>query len=101
MHILFTRPLEDSKEIISRFQNLGHKVSHLPVLNIKEKKHEKINFSNYSAVIFTSANSLKYLKSNDIDKNIICFSPHMSCNTSACKCCTLSYTFIIKSTAWI
>ena len=73
MHILFTRPLEDSKEIISRFQILGHKVSHLPVLNIKEKKHEKINFSNYSAVIFTSANSLKYLKSNDIDKNIICF----------------------------
>ena len=73
MHILFTRPLEDSKEIISRFQNLGHKVSHLPVLNIKEKKHEKINFSNYSAAIFTSANSIKYLKSNNIDKNIICF----------------------------
>ena len=59
MHILFTRPLEDSKEIISRFQNLGHKVSHLPVLNIIEKKHEKINFSNYSDVIFTSANSIK------------------------------------------
>ena len=73
MHILFTRPLEDSKEIISRFQNLGHQVSHLPVLNIKEKKHEKINFSNYSAAIFTSANSIKYLKSNNIDKNIICF----------------------------
>ena len=73
MHILFTRPLEDSKEIIGRFQNLGHKVSHLPVLNIIEKKHEKINFSNYSAVIFTSANSIKYLKSNNIDKNIICF----------------------------
>ncbi len=73
MHILFTRPLEDSKEIISRFQNLGHKVSHLPVLNIIEKKHEEINFSSYSAVIFTSANSIKYLKSNDIDKNITCF----------------------------
>ncbi len=73
MHILFTRPLEDSKEIIIKFQNLGHKISHLPVLNIKEKKHEKINFSNYHAVIFTSANSIKFLQSNDIDKNISCF----------------------------
>jgi len=31
MHILLTRPLEDSKELILRFSALGHKVSHLPV----------------------------------------------------------------------
>ena len=73
MHILFTRPLEDSKEIIIRFRNLGHKISHLPLLKIKKKNHDKIDFSNYKAVIFTSANSIKFLQANEIDKNIFCF----------------------------
>tara|TARA_A100000164_G_scaffold329598_1_gene317435 strand:- start:237 stop:935 length:699 start_codon:yes stop_codon:yes gene_type:complete len=73
MHILFTRPLEDSKETITRFQSLGHKVSHLPVLNIKKKNHEKIDFSNYGAVVFTSANAIKYLQISNLDKNIFCF----------------------------
>ena len=30
MHILLTRPLEDSQELILRFQELGHNISHLP-----------------------------------------------------------------------
>ena len=38
MHILLTRPLEDSQELILRFQKLGHKVSHLPLINIEKKK---------------------------------------------------------------
>ena len=33
MHILLTRPIEDSKELIIKLNNLGHKVSHLPVIN--------------------------------------------------------------------
>ena len=44
MHILFTRPLEDSKEIIIRFRNLGHKISHLPLLKIKKKIMIKLIF---------------------------------------------------------
>ena len=35
MHILLTRPLEDSKELILRFTSLGHKVSHFPVINVE------------------------------------------------------------------
>ena len=40
MHILLTRPLEDSEELILRFQNLGHQISHMPVIKI-EKKNTK------------------------------------------------------------
>lgn len=37
MHILLTRPLEDSKDLIMRFKELGHQVSHLPVITIEKK----------------------------------------------------------------
>ena len=36
MHILFTRSLEDSKDLILRFNELGHKVSYMPVIEIKK-----------------------------------------------------------------
>ncbi len=74
MHILFTRPLEDSRELILKFRDLGHKVSHMPVINIEKVEHEKINFLDYKAIIFTSANALKFLDIKLIDKKIICFS---------------------------
>ena len=73
MHILFTRPLEDSTEMILKFQSLGHKVSHLPLLNINEIKYESINFSDYKGIIFTSANAVKFLDLKKIDKKILCF----------------------------
>ena len=38
MHILLTRPLEDSQEIILKFKLLGHEVSHMPLIKI-EKYH--------------------------------------------------------------
>ena len=34
MHILLTRPLEDSHELILRFKKLGHDISHLPLIKI-------------------------------------------------------------------
>ena len=73
MHILFTRPLEDSEELILKFRDLGHKVSHMPVIQIEKADHEKINFLDYKAIIFTSANALKFLNTKLIDKKIICF----------------------------
>ena len=73
MHILLTRPLEDSAEMISRFQFLGHKVSHLPLLSVNEIKYESINFSDFKGIIFTSANAVKFLDSKKIDKKILCF----------------------------
>jgi len=73
MHILFTRPLEDSEELILKFRDLGHKVSHMPVIKIEKVENEKINYLDYKAIIFTSANALKFLDTKFIDKKIICF----------------------------
>ena len=73
MHILFTRPLEDSHEIILKFKSLGHDVSHLPLISIEELKHESLNYSDFKGVIFTSSNAIKFLDIADIDKKIICF----------------------------
>ena len=73
MHILFTRPLEDCEGLILKFSELGHKVSHMPVIQIEKVEYEKINFLDYKAIIFTSANALKFLDTKMIDKKIICF----------------------------
>ena len=73
MHILLTRPLDDCKELILRFKSLGHKVSHLPVIKIQNVNHEKVNFNEFGGIVFTSANAIKYLNLNNINKNISCF----------------------------
>tara|TARA_B100000886_G_scaffold311074_1_gene246229 strand:+ start:947 stop:1645 length:699 start_codon:yes stop_codon:yes gene_type:complete len=73
MHILLTRPLEDSSEMILKFQKLGHKVSHLPLLKIEEINIGKINFFEYQGIIFTSANAVKFLDIKKIDKKTLCF----------------------------
>ena len=59
MHILLTRPLDDSKELILKFSSMKHKVSHLPLLQIKKIETQEIDFSQFKGVIFTSANSLR------------------------------------------
>ena len=73
MHILLTRPLEDCSEIILKFQSLGHQVSHLPLLTIGKMDYEDFKFSDYGGIIFTSANAIKFLDLNKLDKNILCF----------------------------
>ena len=73
MHILLTRPLEDCSEMILKFQSLGHQVSNLPLLKIEKVNYEEIKFSNFKAIIFTSANAVKFLDIKKIDKNNLCF----------------------------
>ena len=73
MHILLTRPLEDSQDLILRFQKLGHEISHMPLAKIEKKKYEVINFSDYKGIIFTSSNAIKFLDIKLIDKKINCF----------------------------
>ena len=73
MHILLTRPLEDSKELILRFSSLGHKVSHLPVIKVEPLKYDEPDYVQFKGVIFTSSNAIKNLDSNKIDKNIECY----------------------------
>ena len=73
MHILFTRPLDDCHEMILKFQSLGHEISHLPLINIEGLKYEATNYSEFKGIIFTSANSIKFLDLKNIDKNLLCF----------------------------
>ena len=73
MHILLTRPLEDSKDLIIRFKELGHQVSHLPVITIKKKDYEDPNYNEFKGIIFTSSNAIKNLDISKINKDIFCF----------------------------
>ena len=73
MHILLTRPINDAKELIIKFKSLGHDVSHLPVIKISKKKFNVVNYSDYSGIIFTSANAVEFLDTKYINKNIHCF----------------------------
>ena len=73
MHILLTRPLEDCTEMIIKFKSLEHQVSHIPLLTIDRVDYEQINFLDFKGIIFTSANSIKFLNLKSIDKNLLCF----------------------------
>ena len=73
MHILLTRPIEDCSEMIIRFQGLDHKVSHLPLINVENVQHEKINSDDYGGIIFTSSNAVKNLNGKNLNKKLICF----------------------------
>ena len=42
MHILLTRPLEDCSDLIIKLKELGHSVSHLPLIKIKKMEYYKI-----------------------------------------------------------
>ena len=73
MHIIITRPKEDSFFLIEKLKKLGHSVTHLPVIKIQKLKTKKINFENYKAVIFTSSNAIKFMNIEKFDSQIKCF----------------------------
>ena len=73
MHILLTRPLEDSSEMIFKFKSLGHQVSHLPLLNVDKVSYDEVDFKDFKGIIFTSANAVKFLDVKTIDKRLACF----------------------------
>ena len=73
MHILITRQLQDSKDLIQKFKSNGFKVSNLPLLEINKLDYNEIKIYNYNAIIFTSSNAIKFLNLKNIKKNILCF----------------------------
>ena len=73
MHILLTRPFEDSSEIIFRFKSLGHQVSHLPLLKIEKVSYEEVDISESGGIIFTSANAVKFFYQKKFYKNLDCY----------------------------
>ena len=73
MHIVITRPKEDSLFLIEKLKKLGHMVTHLPVIKVERLKTKKINFQNYRAVIFTSSNAIRFLNVDKFDSKIKCY----------------------------
>ena len=73
MHIVITRPKEDSLYLIESLIKLGHIVTHLPVIKIEKLETKKINLLNYQAVIFTSSNAIKFMNIEKFNSKIKCF----------------------------
>ena len=73
MHILLTRQLEDSKDLIQKFKSNGFKVSNLPILEIRKSDYNETKIYNHNAIIFTSSNAIRFLDLKNINKNILCF----------------------------
>ncbi len=73
MHILLTRHVHDSKDLIQKFKSNGFKVSNLPLLDISRVNYDEIKFREYIAIIFTSSNAIRFLDLSNVDKNILCF----------------------------
>ncbi len=83
MHIVITRPKEDSLNLAKRLLNLGHIVTQLPVIKIEKLETKKINFQNYKAVIFTSANGIRFMNVEKFSPKIKCFCVGTSTEFSA------------------
>ena len=73
MHIIITRPIEDSLELIRNLKNINHTITYIPLISVRKISNENINFKNYKGIIFTSANAIKFLNITEIPKNIYCF----------------------------
>ena len=73
MNIIFTRPLIDSEDLMMNFFSSGHKVIHMPTLSIASANMDAIDTKDYDALIFTSANAVRFLKLKDNKKDIKCF----------------------------
>ena len=73
MHIVITRPKEDSIQLFKNLNKLGYTTTHLPVIKIKKIETKKINLENYDAVIFTSSNAIKFMSVEKFNLKIKCF----------------------------
>ena len=73
MHIVITRPKEDSFYLIEKLIQLGHTVTHLPVIKIEKLETKKINLLNYQAIIFTSTNAIRFMNIEKFNSKIKCF----------------------------
>ena len=73
MNILITRPLIDAEDLMGKLFSLGHKIIHVPTLQVKPVTNQKCDAKNYEAFIFTSANAIRNLKLLNEDKKKLCF----------------------------
>ena len=72
MHILLTRPIEDCSDLIFRFKQLGHLVSHLPLLNIKKISYDSREIINCKEIKCFCVGSVTEKKAKSVGfQNII------------------------------
>ena len=73
MHIVITRPKEDSLHLFEKLNKLGHTTTHLPVIKIEKLETKKINLKNYEGIIFTSSNAIRFINIEKFNLKIKCF----------------------------
>ena len=53
MHILLTRNLEDSKDLIPKFKSKGFKVSNIPLLEIRKINHNQLKINKFKKLSYS------------------------------------------------
>ena len=73
MNIMLTRPLIDTENLMTELLKLGHNIIHIPTLKITSLNMKPIDLSEFKALIFTSANSVRNLNILSSKSDILCF----------------------------
>ena len=72
MKILLTRPERDSKKLALKIEKSKHTIEIAPLIRIiKIKSNEDINVNNFSAIIKTSKNGIRYLGNSSLREKLI------------------------------
>jgi len=73
VHIVITRPKVDSFYLTEKLTKLEHVVTNMPVIKIEKLETKKINLQNYSGIIFTSSNAIRFMNIEKPNFKIKCF----------------------------
>jgi len=65
MHVIITRPIEDSLELIRNLKIINHTITYLPLISVRKISNKNINFHNFSC---KKKNTVKNIF-NQIKKN--------------------------------
>ena len=72
MKILLTRPERDSKKLALKIEKSKHTIEIAPLIRIiKINSNEDINVNNFSAIIFTSKNGIRYSGNSSLREKLI------------------------------
>ena len=73
MHIVLTRPAEDCLDLIKKLKIVGHTITHVPVIKVFPLKIDRINFSRFKVLVFTSSNAIRNFQFYEQVKSIRCY----------------------------
>ncbi len=73
MHVVLTRPGEDCLDLIKKLKIIGHTITHVPIIKIFPLKIDRINFSRFKALVFTSSNAIRNFQFYEEVRSIKCY----------------------------